>query len=110
MNIELSPEIENFIQSKVKSGFYRNATEVIYDDLRHMEEQDECRKTEALRAVLMIGHNQADVGDVTAYSSEQLISWPSRHLITLRKGRKSIKNYFQGKLYATYVSDLFISG
>jgi len=70
MNINLSPEIENFIQSKVKSGFYSNATEVIYDALGHMEEHDERKESEALRSVLMVGHDQAERGEVTSYSSE----------------------------------------
>lgn len=35
MHINLSPEMENFIKSRVSSGFYGNATEVIRDAIRH---------------------------------------------------------------------------
>ena len=36
MHVNLSPEMEGFIKSKVASGFYGNATEVIRDAVRRM--------------------------------------------------------------------------
>jgi len=88
MNINLSPEIENFIQGKVKSGFYSNATEVIYDSLRHMEEQDERRESET---ALLIGYDQAERGQVTSYSSE-LIDKLTQQAFDNDKSNKPIKD------------------
>ena len=91
MNINLSPEIENFIQSKVKSGFYSNATEVIYDALRHMEEQDERKESESLRTALLVGHDQAERGEVSSYSSE-LIDKLTQQAFDNAKNNKPIKD------------------
>jgi len=41
MHINFSPEMEQYLQSKVGSGFYNNATEVVCDAIRHMQEDDE---------------------------------------------------------------------
>lgn len=37
MHVNLSDEMEGFIRSKVGSGFYGNATEVIRDAVRRMQ-------------------------------------------------------------------------
>jgi putative addiction module CopG family antidote len=41
MHINFSPEMEQYLQSKVGSGFYNNATEVVCDAIRRMREEDE---------------------------------------------------------------------
>jgi antitoxin ParD1/3/4 len=48
MHINLSSEMEQYIQRKVGTGFYSNASEVVRDAIRRMREEDE--KLEALRA------------------------------------------------------------
>lgn len=40
MNVSLTPELENFINVKVQTGFYGSASEVIREGLRLLEEQD----------------------------------------------------------------------
>jgi antitoxin ParD1/3/4 len=40
MNVSLTPEFEAMIQSKIATGLYTNASEVIRDALRRMDEQD----------------------------------------------------------------------
>ena len=37
MHVNLPPEMESFIKSKVAGGFYGNATEVIRDAIRRMQ-------------------------------------------------------------------------
>lgn len=44
MNVSLTPELEQFIDSKVKSGFYGSASEVIREGLRLLDEQDAIKK------------------------------------------------------------------
>lgn len=43
MNISLTPELERFIDGKVDSGLYNNASEVIREGLRLLKEHDEVR-------------------------------------------------------------------
>jgi antitoxin ParD1/3/4 len=40
MHINLSDEMERYIKSKVATGFYGSATEVIRDAIRRMEASD----------------------------------------------------------------------
>jgi antitoxin ParD1/3/4 len=43
MNVSLTPELEQFVQAKVESGLYNNASEVIRESLRLLKEHDEVR-------------------------------------------------------------------
>ena len=40
MNVNLTPELEQLVQAKVKSGRYGSASEVVREALRLMEERD----------------------------------------------------------------------
>lgn len=40
MNVSLTPELEAFVETRVKSGFYTSASEVIREGLRLLAEQD----------------------------------------------------------------------
>jgi antitoxin ParD1/3/4 len=50
MNIQLTPELEQLVQSKVQSGRYNSASEVIREALRLMEEGD-LRKEEIRKKI-----------------------------------------------------------
>jgi len=41
MNVDLTPELEEFVQSKVKSGGYNSSSEVVREALRILEQRDE---------------------------------------------------------------------
>jgi antitoxin ParD1/3/4 len=43
VNVSLTPELEQFVQTKVESGLYNNASEVIREGLRLLKEHDEIR-------------------------------------------------------------------
>jgi antitoxin ParD1/3/4 len=43
MNVSLTPELEKFVEGKVDSGLYNNASEVIRESLRLLKEHDEIR-------------------------------------------------------------------
>lgn len=43
MNVSLTPELEKFVDGKVESGLYNNASEVIREGLRLLKEHDEIR-------------------------------------------------------------------
>ena len=62
MNVSLTRELEQFIQGKVESGLYNNASEVIREGLRLLKEQDEARR--AWREQIERGWQQAQGGQV----------------------------------------------
>lgn len=44
MNISLTPHFEELVKSKVESGLYNSASEVMRDALRLLEERDQLRE------------------------------------------------------------------
>jgi antitoxin ParD1/3/4 len=65
MHISLTPELESRIKSKVESGLYNNASEVIREALRFMESHQawvEEIKLATLRGQLQVGIAQLDTG------------------------------------------------
>ena len=51
MNISLPPKMARFIRGKVKAGDYTNASEVVLDAVRHMQEVDAARNDRRALAV-----------------------------------------------------------
>ena len=43
MNVSLTPELEKFVTTKVESGRYNSASEVVREALRLLEEHDSAR-------------------------------------------------------------------
>lgn len=66
MNISLTPELEQFVSSTVKSGRYSSASEVIEAALRLLEEREMERlvRLEELRKEIRIGIEASDRGEV----------------------------------------------
>lgn len=52
MNVNLTPQLEELVRSKVASGLYTSASEVVREALRLMDEQDQLRvaKLEQMRS------------------------------------------------------------
>ncbi|MBZ5524594.1 MAG: type II toxin-antitoxin system ParD family antitoxin [Acidobacteriia bacterium] len=46
MNVSLTPELEKFVSTKVESGRYNSASEVVREALRLLEERDQTRTTQ----------------------------------------------------------------
>jgi len=57
MNVNLTPQLEELVRSKVASGLYTSASEVVREALRLLEEQDRTReaKLEQLRGEIRRG-------------------------------------------------------
>ena len=76
MHISLTPELENIVKSKVQTGLYNNASEVIREALRFMETHEELiyqMKVERLRAKLAVGASQADRGEFVDQTITEII-------------------------------------
>ena len=70
MHVNLSPEMEGYIKTKVASGFYGNATEVIRDAIRRMQAEES--RVVAWQAALKVGDDQLNQGEGIAYTPETL--------------------------------------
>lgn len=66
MNVSLTPALEQLIDSKVKSGLYSSASEVIREGLRLLAEQDELKqkRIEMLNQEIQRGLDQLNAGQV----------------------------------------------
>lgn len=74
MHVSLTPELENRVKTKVQSGLYNNASEVIREALRFMETHEEWIaeiKLAHLRQQLQRGIDQLDRGEGIMASSRQ---------------------------------------
>ena len=86
MHINLSPEMEQYLQLKVGTGFYSNASEVVRDAIRRMWEEDE--KLERLHSALQVGDKQLDRGEGQSYSSSRLEAITEKAFKNARNGKK----------------------
>ncbi len=76
MHISLTPELESRVKSKVKSGLYNNASEVIREALRFWETHDEWineLKLAQLRKQLRVGIDELESGDSIVISSKAML-------------------------------------
>jgi antitoxin ParD1/3/4 len=46
MNVSLTPELEHFVQTKVTTGRYTSASEVVREALRLLEDHDKARSAQ----------------------------------------------------------------
>ena len=82
MNVSLTPQLETMIQQRVASGRYNNASEVVREALRLLEEREkeEQAKLEHLRSLLAVGLEQRSG---VSSSSSRRSTWK-----TLTEGRR----------------------
>ena len=71
MNISLNPHFERLVKSKVESGLYNSASEVMLEALRLLEERDQLReqRLEELRREIQKG---IDSGAATSLDMEEI--------------------------------------
>jgi len=64
MNVSLTPELDRYVEEKVKSGRYRSASEVLRESLRIMQQVEEERQARlmALRGEIDRGLEELDRG------------------------------------------------
>lgn len=66
VNVSITPELDSFLQNRVKSGRYQTTSEVVREALRLLERQEQEREEtlKQLKAKLDRGAGQAERGEV----------------------------------------------
>ena len=67
MNVSLTPQLETMIRERVESGRYTNASEVVREALRLLEEHE---RMQHLRSLLAVGEEDERRGDLVEYTPE----------------------------------------
>ncbi len=81
MHISLTTELEKIVKTKVETGMYNNASEVIREALRFMEQHDDLvreMKLERLRTKLAVGAVQAERGEFVDQSLSEIMEEAKR--------------------------------
>lgn len=66
MNVSLTPQLETLIRQKVETGRYNNASEVVREALRLLDDQD--KRDAWLRSKIVVAEQQVTDGRVTEES------------------------------------------
>jgi antitoxin ParD1/3/4 len=76
MHVSLTRRLEEYVREKVKGGRYNNASEVIREALRVMEQQDDLRqiKLDRLREAIELGELQVARGDLSERAVGDIIA------------------------------------
>lgn len=85
MHINLSPEMEGFVKSKVACGSYGNATEVIRDAIRRMQAEES--RLAAWHAAIRKGDDQLNRGEGMDYTPEGLDNITQNAVDAMHSGR-----------------------
>ena len=85
MNISLTPELEQLVANKVKTGLYQTASEVIREGLRLLNERDQ--RIASLRRDVRSGFEAVERGEFTEYSESNVKKLADR---VKMRGRKRL--------------------
>ena len=68
MNISITPELEHFVHTKVSSGMYQSASELVREALRLLVERDalQQRRIEAMDDFIQRGLDDSELGNLVS--------------------------------------------
>lgn len=74
MNVSLTPVLESLVKAKVESGLYNNASEVVREALRLMEQRDQhtLLRKEIERGVAQLHEGKTTVFDMNASKAKAI--------------------------------------
>ena len=70
MNISLTPELDQFVNDKVRTGPYQDVSEVIGEGLRLLRERDQ--NLESLRLEVRAGFDAVDRGEFSVFDASNI--------------------------------------
>ncbi|MBP6011266.1 MAG: type II toxin-antitoxin system ParD family antitoxin [Alphaproteobacteria bacterium] len=78
-NINLTKQIDDFVEKNVSTGQYQNASEVVRDALRLLKsrQQEDKLKLQRLREAVDVGVRAIDAGDYIELSRDEIGPWLS---------------------------------
>ena len=76
-NVSLTDMLDRFVEDRVESGAYQNASEVVRAGLRLLQAQEEAHraKVERLRAAIQVGIDQIERGESVLVDWDDLDDW-----------------------------------
>jgi antitoxin ParD1/3/4 len=87
MNVSLTPELEQFVQTKVQSGRYNSASEVVREALRLLEEHERARAVQMAEFSEELGRRLASLDRGEKVQPAEVRSRLRRKSDELRKKR-----------------------
>jgi antitoxin ParD1/3/4 len=81
MNVSLTPELDTYVQEKVKTGMYHSASEVIREGLRLLRERDALQeiRLRELKQQVQAGFAQIERGEYIDFASpDEIVSHIAR--------------------------------
>ncbi len=89
MNVSLTPQLQGFVEAKVKSGRYQSSSEVVRESLRLMEQRDQANAAALVevRRKVAVGLDQARRGELR--DGEDVIARVHDRLAGCRNRRKA---------------------
>lgn len=86
-NVSLTPQLEDFIERRVKSGRYQSASEVVRESLRQMEEREAAR--DKVRQMIEEAWAESERGE--GADGEEFMRTMRQALVKKLKARKNLK-------------------
>jgi antitoxin ParD1/3/4 len=83
MNVSLTPQLEAMIRQRVESGRYNNASEVVREALRLLEEHE---RLQHLRSLLAVGLEDERRGELVEFTPEWIEGLDRRVEERFRRG------------------------
>ena len=76
MNVSLTPDVQEYVEQKVRTGQYASAEEAVNTLLALVREQEELspEDIDELRAEVDIGIAEADRGEFVQFTAEEIIA------------------------------------
>ena len=88
MNLSLTPELERFVLSKVQSGRYNSASEVVREALRLLEQHEQARVAQLIRFQTELDRRLASLDRGEAVNGEEFFAELEREEAQLSRTRK----------------------
>jgi antitoxin ParD1/3/4 len=89
MNVNLTPELEELVHNRVKSGRYNSASEVVREALRLLEDHDKVRAVHLARFRCEMDRRLASVDRGEFIGGEEFFAGLEREEAALRRKRKA---------------------
>lgn len=96
MNVSLTPKLEKMVRDKVESGLYNNASEVIREALRLLDQKDRSSRKLLVDSLIQDGNDDLASGRVHPVTPE-LRQQIHREALQMHAAKEPVANYISGQ-------------